>query len=176
MKSKTPSFRSLTVGAMLLGSVFLSGCQTTNHGVDWPRLIDENEPQVMAWTSQSELLQSGVTTYPFYYDGETILDDTDSLKVWQDANFFYRSEGTFKTVAVFGINRSVGSWSILRGKSHKDHLLPLLADQLNELKGPDDSEMPEHWLAFLLESDESGRTLLALVNPEDHRIQGFLSL
>lgn len=169
--SKLRTFLSIaTVG------VVLSGCQSQPTGIEWDKMISESHPVVTTWTSQSSLVKEGVTSLPFYYDGETIIVDQKGLNVWQDANFFYRSEGTYESVAVFGIDNVTGSWTLIEGASHKTHLMSLLVDELDSLRTNEMEGRPDQWLVFLLESEQSGRSILAVVNPEDHKIQGFLSI
>lgn len=176
MRKLKNNSRAISFLAAATAGLILSGCQSQPTGIDWSGMLADNHTVVSSWTSQSSLVKDGVTALPFYYDGETIIVEPESFKVWQDENFFYQSEGTYESVAVFGIDNRDGTWALIDGGSHKTHLMPLLVDELNALSTQQMDGKPDQWLVFLLESEQSGRTILAVVNPEDHKIQGFLSI
>jgi hypothetical protein len=176
MSNPKSNSRGLILTIAFLGGFILTGCQTHQANTDWPLLISKTDQTVEHWTEQNHLIKEGVTSYPFYYDGETVLQNSDNLNVWQDENFFYKSTGTYKTTAIFGIERDSKSWELIQGETRKTDLLPLIVDQMSTSSIFSSANETNQWVVYLLESSVSGRTLLAVVNPENGKIQGFLTL
>lgn len=173
-KTKTKN-KALMLAGVLAAGAFLGGCQTNPGVVNWDKKIDSSAPVVQEWTSQDALIKSGITGYPFYYDGEITLAEESDLAVWQDDNFFYQTQGSFKTRAIFGIDKELKTWEAIRGTSHKTSMIPLIVDTLSDSNEYSDVRNARYWVLYLLESELSGRTLLTVVNPENNLIHGFIS-